>query len=162
MVTFQLSKPSKEATYRQFKYRDMLVRFTKQHAAVEEELAKIDRFTRYGESLYREPLAVGFDPSRPGLVPYRYPLATGADVDRAVTCAQQALAAWQSVTLAGRAAILTRIAQGLRAARGELIAAMVLDSAKRVEEADVEVSEAIDFAEYYARSLLELCADPSV
>ena len=28
---------------------------------------------------------------------------------------------------------------------------MVLDSGKRVIEADVEVSEAIDFAEYYLR-----------
>ena len=29
---------------------------------------------------------------------------------------------------------------------------MVLDAGKRVEQADAEVSEAIDFAEYYARS----------
>jgi len=47
------------------------------------------------------------------------------------------------------------VADGLRRSRAELIACMVCDSGKRVEEADTEVSEAIDFAEYYARSLLE-------
>ena len=39
--------------------------------------------------------------------------------------------------------------------RGDLIGAMMLDGAKTVTEADVEVSEAIDFARYYARTLRE-------
>jgi len=50
----------------------------------------------------------------------------------------------------------------LRDARGELIALMVLDAGKRAEEADVEVSEAVDFAEYYLRSQRELTSDPRV
>ena len=40
--------------------------------------------------------------------------------------------------------------------RGELIAAMVADAGKTVAEADVEVSEAVDYADYYARQALEL------
>ena len=36
---------------------------------------------------------------------------------------------------------------------GDLIGAMILDGAKTVAEADPEVSEAIDFARYYARAL---------
>jgi RHH-type transcriptional regulator, proline utilization regulon repressor / proline dehydrogenase / delta 1-pyrroline-5-carboxylate dehydrogenase len=37
--------------------------------------------------------------------------------------------------------------------RGEAIATMVLDAGKAVSEADVEVTEAIDFANYYADSM---------
>src|SRR5262249_30998515 len=37
--------------------------------------------------------------------------------------------------------------------RDDLIGAMIVDGAKTVPEADPEVSEAIDFARYYARSL---------
>ncbi len=37
--------------------------------------------------------------------------------------------------------------------RGEIIATMVLDAGKAAYEGDVEVTEAIDFANYYADSL---------
>src|SRR5690606_23343477 len=58
-----------------------------------------------------------------------------------------------------RMAWLRAAAHALREARGELIALMVLDAGKRVLEADVEVSEAIDFAEYYAHSYEQMNAD---
>ena len=35
---------------------------------------------------------------------------------------------------------------------------MILDGAKTVTEADAEVSEAVDFARYYARALVETAA----
>src|SRR5690606_15689711 len=43
----------------------------------------------------------------------------------------------------------------------ELISLMVMDAGKRAEEADIEVSEAIDFAEYYARCHAEFEAIPT-
>lgn len=94
-------------------------------------------------------LAQGFDPSRPRVVPYRYQLARALDLERAVTLGQRALGSGHG--LAARQAVARRAAQLLRRRRAELIAAMLLDAGKRVSEADVEVSEAIDFAEYYAR-----------
>jgi RHH-type proline utilization regulon transcriptional repressor/proline dehydrogenase/delta 1-pyrroline-5-carboxylate dehydrogenase len=108
-----------------------------------------------GRLRYREPLADGFDPSRPGVVPYRYALGTQADIEVALRTATAARTPWQATSPADRSELLSRIAHGLRQSRGRLIAAMVLDAGKRIEEADAEVSEAIDFAEYYRRSFLE-------
>jgi RHH-type proline utilization regulon transcriptional repressor/proline dehydrogenase/delta 1-pyrroline-5-carboxylate dehydrogenase len=102
------------------------------------------------------PSEPGFDPSRPDVQPYRYGLANELDIERVLSRASAAAPKLASSRPIERAAWLAGIAQGLRAARGELIAAMLLDAGKRVEQADAEVSEAIDFAEYYARSYLEL------
>ena len=113
-------------------------------------------------TIHRRPLADGFDPSRPGARPYTHPLATETDIERALAAAQHAVAEWTASTPADRAQVMAGIAQRLRVARGELIAAIVLDAGKRVEEADAEVSEAIDFAEYYRRCSCELYADRSV
>jgi len=93
----------------------------------------------------------GFDPSRPGLVPYRWhPIGAQAleEVLEMAHRARERTAAWPAEE---REAALLRVARSLRAARAELIGLLVLDAGKRALEADVEVSEAIDFAEYYAR-----------
>jgi RHH-type proline utilization regulon transcriptional repressor/proline dehydrogenase/delta 1-pyrroline-5-carboxylate dehydrogenase len=100
------------------------------------------------------PLAHGFDPSRPRVVPYRYHLARGADLEHAVAAGRKAQSAERPGAerpAEGRREIVRRVAHLLRRRRAELIAAMVLDAGKRVTEADAEVSEAIDFAEYYLR-----------
>jgi RHH-type proline utilization regulon transcriptional repressor/proline dehydrogenase/delta 1-pyrroline-5-carboxylate dehydrogenase len=93
----------------------------------------------------------GFDPSRPGVVPYRYAVLDRADVRRAIDRAAAAARAWAATPAKQRETLLLAVADGLRRARGELILAMVLDAGKRPLEADAEVSEAVDFAEYYAR-----------
>lgn len=102
----------------------------------------------------------GADPSRPGLVAYRVLEADHATVEHALMVASQS--SWRRVPARERAELLADVAHGLRRARPQLVATMVLDGGKRVTEADAEVSEAIDFAEYYARSLLELDADQHI
>jgi RHH-type transcriptional regulator, proline utilization regulon repressor / proline dehydrogenase / delta 1-pyrroline-5-carboxylate dehydrogenase len=96
----------------------------------------------------------GFDPSRPRLVPYRYHVASGPELEHAVAAARRAARAPESG--AERREIVRRVAALLRRRRAELIAAMLLDAGKRAPEADAEVSEAIDFAEYYLR-VAEAC-----
>jgi len=98
---------------------------------------------------------VGHDPSRPGIEAYRYPLASMNDADRALHTAVEARWAWSSKGASARARLLTRCAEVIAERRGDLIAAMILDGAKSIPEADVEVSEAADFANYYARTPLE-------
>lgn len=93
----------------------------------------------------------GFDPSRPGVVPYRYAVLDRREVRRAIDRAAAAAPAWAATSPREREALLLQVADALRRARGELILTMVLDAGKRPLEADAEVSEAIDFAEYYAR-----------
>jgi len=103
----------------------------------------------------------GFDPSRPGHVPYAIHLASSEAVDQTLERALQAFR-HGGYDDGERQLWLSQAARALRNARGELIALMVLDAGKRAEEADVEVSEAIDFAEYYLRCHRELKADARI
>jgi RHH-type proline utilization regulon transcriptional repressor/proline dehydrogenase/delta 1-pyrroline-5-carboxylate dehydrogenase len=93
----------------------------------------------------------GFDPSRPGVVPYEYRVVDRAAVEASIAKLHAGAGDWARTSPDQREALLLRVAEQLRRARGELIGAMVLDAGKRAVEADAEVSEAIDFAEYYAR-----------
>ncbi|HEX2678061.1 MAG TPA: proline dehydrogenase family protein, partial [Polyangiales bacterium] len=106
--------------------------------------------------------ADGFDPSRPDMVPYRHALAGEHEIERALQTASEAAKACARTSVEERTALLGAIAKGLRARRGELVAAMVLDAGKRVDQADTEVSEAIDFAEYYAASYAEHARSPEL
>jgi RHH-type proline utilization regulon transcriptional repressor/proline dehydrogenase/delta 1-pyrroline-5-carboxylate dehydrogenase len=112
-----------------------------------------------GRWTYGRQYLPGEDPSRPGHTPYQVALASAADVERALTCAHEDPSGFSTLALSQRAQMLSRVAQGLRNARRELVATMVLDGGKRVQEADVEVSEAIDFAEYYRGSFLKHVRD---
>jgi RHH-type proline utilization regulon transcriptional repressor/proline dehydrogenase/delta 1-pyrroline-5-carboxylate dehydrogenase len=94
-------------------------------------------------------IAQGFDPSRPA---FHYPVAWASKTDLARAIDQGTTAAedWSTTSLALRAQCLRRCASLLEKQRGSLIAAMVLDAGKLPREADFEVSEAVDFAHYYA------------
>ncbi|HJV58105.1 MAG TPA: aldehyde dehydrogenase family protein, partial [Methylomirabilota bacterium] len=95
----------------------------------------------------------GRDRSRPGRVAYRHGLADRAQLARALDAARAAQAAWVARPPTARRALLDGAAAMLARRRGDLIGAMIVDGAKTVAEADPEVSEAIDFARYYARAL---------
>ncbi|MHA7133283.1 proline dehydrogenase family protein [Oerskovia turbata] len=88
-----------------------------------------------------------------GFVPAQSPEVTSTDqVDDVVARAQQAAVAWAQVAPADRARALRAVAARLEAARADLVTAMVHEPGKTVAEADPEVSEAVDFANYYAQS----------
>ena len=97
----------------------------------------------------------GRDPSRPEDVAYHYALGGPSDVDRAITVARAAQPAWGALAIEERGSRLEACAAELGRRRGDLIGAMIVDGAKTVTEADAEVSEAVDFARYYARTLCE-------
>lgn len=66
---------------------------------------------------------------------------------------------WGTRSVDARSAILGQVAQELHQARGRLLRAAIIAGKKTVAEADPEVSEAIDFVEFYrstARSFFEL------
>ncbi len=82
------------------------------------------------------------------------PDAVDAVVERA------SAAAWRDRPAAERAAILREAARALAAARGDLLTVMVDEAGKTIAEADPEISEAIDFAAYYADRAEELDGAP--
>lgn len=102
----------------------------------------------------------GFDPSRPGYCPYRFELADPAQVEATLARARAASTTWGGRGVRDRARCLAAAGAGLRGARAELIGAMVLDAGKRLSQADSEVSEAIDFCEFYLRSALAWAEEP--
>lgn len=79
----------------------------------------------------------------------RHALADEADADRAVEIAKEDPDGWREKSRVERHEILSRVAVSLRKARADLIGAAAADTGKVFTETDVEVSEAIDFTEYY-------------
>ncbi|QTE30207.1 proline dehydrogenase family protein [Pengzhenrongella sicca] len=88
-------------------------------------------------------------------------LATPADADAAVERARAVAAGWAATAPAARGEVLRRAAGYLELARGDLVATMIAEAGKTISEADPEVSEAVDFARYYAEQA-ELLADGAV
>ena len=81
-------------------------------------------------------------------------LASLAEVDEVVATAREAQAAGRASR--ATAAVLRRAADELEARRGELVTVMAREGGKVIGEADPEVSEAVDFARYYADRAAEL------
>ncbi|MDL9979288.1 bifunctional proline dehydrogenase/L-glutamate gamma-semialdehyde dehydrogenase [Microbacterium candidum] len=79
-------------------------------------------------------------------------LSTPEQVDEVIAAAVAAGAAWRALGAEGRAAILHRAGDVMEARRGELLEVMGSEAGKVIEQGDPEVSEAIDFAHYYAES----------
>jgi RHH-type proline utilization regulon transcriptional repressor/proline dehydrogenase/delta 1-pyrroline-5-carboxylate dehydrogenase len=72
------------------------------------------------------------------------------EVDHAVAVARAS--GWPSTSMAERRTVLCRVADVMAATRFETLAVMAHTAAKTALEGDPEVSEAIDFARYYAAS----------
>ncbi len=89
--------------------------------------------------------AIGLPAAEEGL----FDLAT---IDRAVATAIEAGTQWASSTPQARRTVLHRVAEIIAAQRGVTIATMTRDANKTVLEGDTEVSEALDFARFYAES----------
>ena len=79
----------------------------------------------------------------------RYALASADDAGLAVETAKADPDGWRAKTYKERHEILSRAATEIRRARGRLIGAAAANTGKVFTESDVEVSEAVDFTEWY-------------
>jgi len=111
-----------------------------------------------GKEVFSSKICLKQDPSNPSKKLYEYSLASWQELNSALEFADQTAKKWDQVSVRARSKLLLDVAQALREHRAELIGSMVADTAKTVYEADIEVSEAIDFAEYYARNIKEVCS----
>lgn len=101
------------------------------------------------------------DPSRPGTVVGRYRQANAGDILRVVECADRDEDGWRSLSPISRKAILQQVAQEFRKARADLMGAALANTGKTLMESDPEVSEAVDFVEFYAESARWFAEDMS-
>ena len=94
---------------------------------------------------------VGSDPSSDGQQWYTYSVIDRSHVDSAIAVAENSQ--WGKKSAAERRAILEAVAAHMSTQRAKSIAVMARDAGKTVAEADPEVSEAIDFARFYASTI---------
>lgn len=77
-------------------------------------------------------------------------------LDEIVARVGSAASAWGGLPAADRSAVLLAASRALESRRAELIEVAASETGKVLAEADVEVSEAVDFAAYYAATAREL------
>ncbi|HEX5228788.1 MAG TPA: L-glutamate gamma-semialdehyde dehydrogenase [Bryobacteraceae bacterium] len=108
-------------------------------------------------------LLKSLNPSKPSEVVGLHNKATAAQAREAVEAAHAYFGEWAAVPADSRARILLRAADLFRQRKFEFDAWLVLEAGKTWPEADADVSEAIDFCEYYARQMMRLAKpDPLV
>jgi RHH-type proline utilization regulon transcriptional repressor/proline dehydrogenase/delta 1-pyrroline-5-carboxylate dehydrogenase len=85
-----------------------------------------------------------------------YEMDSRDDLEAVIETAVARGTAWGALTGAERAAVLHRAGVRLEARRAELLEVMASECGKTLDQGDPEVSEAIDFAHYYAELAKEL------
>jgi RHH-type transcriptional regulator, proline utilization regulon repressor / proline dehydrogenase / delta 1-pyrroline-5-carboxylate dehydrogenase len=102
------------------------------------------------------------DPSRPGVVVAKFNMASPEQLTKALQCASDDPAGWRRTSPSERYELLRKVAQKIRERRADLMGAAMADAGKTLLESDPEVSEAIDFAEFYAKTALEIQQQPNM
>jgi 1-pyrroline-5-carboxylate dehydrogenase len=104
-----------------------------------------------------------FNPSRPSEIVGIHQNASEQDAREAVERAFAYFPAWSAVPAEERVLSLLRVAEIIRQRKFEFNAWLVYEAGKTWAEAEGDVSEAIDFCEYYARQAWKLAnPDPVV
>ena len=109
-----------------------------------------------GKEIFDRNLIEGNDPGDNGKVWYKYCVAKSTDIDAAIKVANKSFKDWNELGALKRAEVLMKFSKIAYAEQEKTIAIMTRDAGKTVSEADPEVSEAIDFANYYALSAISL------
>jgi len=104
-----------------------------------------------GEELHRDQKGEGIEPSKPHQSHYQYSLASWEDIDSALNVQS----GWGQKPVKERCELIANVAEKMREKRADLVGVMMKDGGKSIYETEAEISEAIDFAEYYLRSMLE-------
>ena len=103
------------------------------------------------------------NPSKPSEIVGIHQKGSEQDAKDAIEAASAYFPIWAETPMAQRAEYLVRIAEVIRRRKYEFDAWLVYEAGKTWAEAEADVSEAIDFCEYYARQALKLAKpDPLV
>ncbi len=102
------------------------------------------------------PTAVSVNPARPAEVIGHACQATADDLDAAVAAARLAFSTWRETAPEARAAYLLRAASALRSRIWQATALLVFEVGKQWDQSSHDVTEALDFLEYYAREMVRL------
>ena len=96
------------------------------------------------------------NPAKPSQVVGLHQKAGKEHVEPAMQAALSAFASWSQTSFEERASLLFHVGDVLRERKFEFCAWLVFEVSKNWAEADADIAETIDFAEYYAREALRL------
>jgi len=153
---FQIDQTFENAPNADITKLDFLSKLDKEIAAVLKLPIKEIPIVIDGKEIFDRIQVEGNDPGDNAKVWYKYSVAKSSDIDSAVKIAKKSVEDWNQSGANVRAEILKKFAQIAHDEQEETIAIMSRDAGKTVSEADPEVSEAIDFANYYALSAISL------
>lgn len=142
-----------------FSRRENRYRFSRSLREVEEKFTQSHPLWIGGEERKTESWIDSVNPASPQRIVGRVPLAGKKDADEAIEIARGFFPKWRATSAKERAAVLFRTASLMRERRQELAAWEVFEVGKGWREADADVTEAIDYLEYYGREMLRL-AEP--
>jgi RHH-type proline utilization regulon transcriptional repressor/proline dehydrogenase/delta 1-pyrroline-5-carboxylate dehydrogenase len=153
---FQIDETFENAPNADITNLDFLSKLDKEIAAVLKLPIKEIPIVVDGKEIFDRIQVEGNDPGDNAKVWYKYSVAKSSDIDSAVKIAKKSVEGWNQSGANVRAEILKKFGQIAHDEQEETIAIMSRDAGKTVSEADPEVSEAIDFANYYALSAISL------
>ncbi len=133
----------------------------KMHAAFHKVRAQLGQYHPLligDEEITTDGEVVSVNPSKPDEIVGRTARALPEHTERAVETAKAAFPAWRDTPTERRVAILRKAAQIMREQRYELAALIALENGKPWREADGDVTEAIDFIEWYSRAALRMAS----
>lgn len=125
-------------------------------ANVRQQLGKTYLPLINGEYQQTEQIIDSVNPSNYSEVVGKVGLMSVEQAKAAMAAAKAAFPAWRRTPVKERANILRKAADLMEQRRAQLSAWIVLEVGKPVKEADAEVSEAIDFCNYYAQEMERL------
>ncbi|HXE75542.1 MAG TPA: L-glutamate gamma-semialdehyde dehydrogenase [Candidatus Xenobia bacterium] len=110
-----------------------------------------------GREVKSDQKLVSINPSNKSEVVGVFQKATAGQAREAVEVAYQAFQTWRYEPVEKRVERMLRVAKIMRQRKNELVAWCILEAGKTWTEADADVAEAIDFAEWYSREALRIC-----
>lgn len=125
-------------------------------AEVRKKLGRTYLLSIGGEDVDTGTLVESVNPARPREVVGRVCQAGTKEIEAAIAAAQDAFGKWRDTPPRERAGYLVKAAQVARDRICELAAWQVLEAGKQWKQAYSDVTEAIDFLEYYAREMIRL------
>jgi len=109
-----------------------------------------------GEEVFNDTLHHSVNPARPREIVGTVCQAGPEEIDRAIRAARESLESWRLTPADQRAGHLFKTAELLRRDIVSLAALQVLEVGKQWDQAHADVTEAIDFLEYYGREMIRL------
>jgi len=109
-----------------------------------------------GREVVTKDVVDSVNPARPDEIVGRVCQAGKQEVEDAIAAAQRAFAAWSDKSPRERAGYLLKAAEVARRRIYGLSAWQTLEAGKQWQQAYLDVAEAIDFLEYYAREMIRL------